>query len=206
LAAILIFMLAWFWGAMAVKLQVVNYMLGFNLFACLAGALWLAQEEQAWGLASLGLLGALALLLEPGPRAPWWRWLNPEAMLALTVAVAGGLAWWAGLSRGPGLAIAWRRSVKTALLLLWAAALLPMAWRYLWHPPDPNQPIVALLKAHPAQVPGQALALERITESPWYYSLYAPRPLDPPPAALPACAAIWFDGQAWRFKPPTPSR
>jgi 4-amino-4-deoxy-L-arabinose transferase-like glycosyltransferase len=206
LAFILLFMLTWGAGVLLVRHQVINYMLGFNLFACLAGTLWLAWERDAWGLASLGLLAGLALLFAQGPHAPWWQVLRPGLVLAWGLALALVLAGLAGLGAA-GLSPVPRRFLKAGLLLLWAAALLPAAWQSLRHPPDPNRPIVALLKAYPAGVPGQELALGgRATLCPGYYSLYAQRPLDPPPAPLPVCAAIWFDGQTWRYKPATASR
>lgn len=202
LAFIILMALGWGLGALLVKHQVINYMLGFNLFACLAGALWLAWEQSAWGLAGLGLLGGLALLLAQGPRAALWAAAKPELVLALALALALLLAWRAGSAGALKIAAGPRRWLKAGLLLLWAAALLPAAWQSLWHPPDPNRDLVALLLAHPASSPGQELALgSRVSQAPAYYSRYAARPLAPPPAPLPACAAAWFDGQAWRYKP-----
>jgi len=201
LAFVILMMLAWGAGAL-VRHQVINYMLGFNLFACMAGALWLAWEESAWGLAGLGLLAGAALLLAQGPQALCWRWLSADHMLELALGLAAGLAWLAGRKPERALPARVLRGIKAGLLLLWLAALLPAAWQALWHPPNPNRPIVGLLLAHPASEPGQELALGgRVTQAPAYYSRYAARLLPPPPAPMPACAAIWFDGQVWRFKP-----
>jgi len=199
-AFVLLFMLSWGLGALGIKHQVINYMLGFNFFACLLAAEWFAMEQSPWGLASLLLLALLTLA------APLLESL-PLSLLGLGLLAALGLAFAAARSQAPGLSQPLLNRLKACLLILWALAMLPAAWRTLWHPPDPNRPIVALLQAHPAAVRGQELAYAgRATQSTWYYSLYSQRPLDLPPAPLPACAALWFDGSAWRFKPAAPPR
>jgi hypothetical protein len=199
-AFMLLFMLSWGLGALGIKHQVINYMLGFNFFACLLAAQWATIEESPWGLASLLLLALLALaasLLES----------LPPGLLGLGLLAALGLAFAAAHSQAPSLRQPLLRRLKAGLLMLWALAMLPAALRTLWHPPDPNRPIVALLQANPAAVRGQELAYAgRATQSTWYYSLYRQRPLQLPPAPLPPCAALWFDGSAWRFKPAAPPR
>ncbi len=199
-AFMLLFMLSWGLGALGIKHQVINYMLGFNFFACLLAAQWMALEQSPWGLASLLLLALLALAASLLPSLlPGLLGLGLLASLALAFAAARGQA--------PGLPQPLLNRLKTGLLLLWALALLPAALATLWHPPDPNRPIVALLQAHPAAARGQELAYAgRATQCTWYYSLYSQRPLDLPPAPLPSCAALWFDGSAWRFKPAAPPR
>jgi 4-amino-4-deoxy-L-arabinose transferase-like glycosyltransferase len=194
LSFILLFMLCWGLAALGIKHQVINYMLGFNTFACLAAALWLAWEDCAWGLASLALLAILSLLArQPDP---------PMLALGLGLLLALALVGWAhlrpfSLKGGP-----WLPWLRRGLLLAWALVLIPPAWHTLWNPPDSNRPLVELMLAHPARTRGELLGISgKATQCVWYYSLYAQQDLPSPPTGVPPYAMIFWDGRAWRFKP-----